>query len=202
MTEPRPLVDLGLRLASAASDKGVTLRDVDIMIGATPGYCSRLVNAQKKRMDLSQLAKIAKAVDVAYSWLLLGEEERVEVRWRARRREAPPPCPSTHEGMKCRRRTGHVSEHSAAGGTWKDPPAIVPDMSDPLLQFFAFDHLPPSLRAVSEPFAALAHKLVTDLPRNPERTVALRKLLESKDCAVRAMIWKDPSQADPQHVRE
>ena len=37
----------------------------------------------------------------------------------------------------------------------------------------------------------LAEALVRDLPSNPERTVALRKLPEAKDCAVRALIFKD-----------
>ena len=63
--------------------------------------------------------------------------------------------------------------------------------SDPLLQFFEYIHLPAHLAAVSKPFSVLASKLVETLPRNPERTVALRKLLEAKDCAVRAMLWKE-----------
>lgn len=61
-------------------------------------------------------------------------------------------------------------------------------MNDRLLQFFAYDHLPPHLRKVSEPFCTLAHQIVNDIPSNAERTVALRKLLEAKDCAVRAML--------------
>lgn len=63
-------------------------------------------------------------------------------------------------------------------------------MGEHILQFFAFAHLPPHLQAVSEPFHAMAQRLM-ELPRNPERTVALRKLLESKDAAVRAAIAKD-----------
>jgi hypothetical protein len=39
----------------------------------------------------------------------------------------------------------------------------------------------------------LAHRIVEELPRNPERTVALRKLLESKDAAVRAKLARDAS---------
>lgn len=58
-----------------------------------------------------------------------------------------------------------------------------------IAQFFAFEHLPPHLQAVSQPFAAMAEKIL-ELPRNPERTVALRKLLESKDAAVRAVVAK------------
>lgn len=34
----------------------------------------------------------------------------------------------------------------------------------------------------------LAEKIVANLPRNPERTVALRTLLEAKDAAVRALV--------------
>ena len=60
-----------------------------------------------------------------------------------------------------------------------------------MLQFFEYQHLPAGLRPISEPFHILAHKIVVDLPRNPERTVALRKLLEAKDCAVRAAIYKE-----------
>ena len=61
---------------------------------------------------------------------------------------------------------------------------------EPMLQFFAFSHLPPHLAVVSEPFSILARTIVKTLPSNPERTVALRKLLEAKDCAVRALLFK------------
>lgn len=60
-----------------------------------------------------------------------------------------------------------------------------------ILQFFTYAHLPTHLQEVSKPFADLAQKIVETTPRNPERTVALRKLLESKDAAVRALIAKD-----------
>lgn len=63
-------------------------------------------------------------------------------------------------------------------------------MSHYLLQFFAFEHLPPHLKEVSCNFANLAKIIVETLPDNPERTTALRKLLEAKDCAVRALIFK------------
>jgi hypothetical protein len=58
-----------------------------------------------------------------------------------------------------------------------------------IMQFFAFDHLPEHLREVSRPFGMLAATIVETLPRNPERTVALRKLLEAKDAAVRARLY-------------
>jgi len=59
-----------------------------------------------------------------------------------------------------------------------------------LLQFFAYEHLPPHLQTISKPFGVLAQTIVDTLPKNPERTVALRKLLEAKDCAVRAQLFK------------
>jgi hypothetical protein len=62
--------------------------------------------------------------------------------------------------------------------------------SDPLLQFFRYEHLSEHLRAVSAPFGVMAQNIVLGLPRNPERTVALRKLLESKDAAVRSVLFE------------
>ena len=61
-----------------------------------------------------------------------------------------------------------------------------------ILQFFKFDHLPERLKGVSSPFCELAQTIVAGLPRNPERTVALRKLLEAKDAAVRALLAVSP----------
>ena len=58
----------------------------------------------------------------------------------------------------------------------------------PILRYFKFDHLPDDLKAVSAPFADLANRLVAALPPGPELSVALRKLLESKDAAVRAAL--------------
>lgn len=77
-------------------------------------------------------------------------------------------------------------------------------MPEHIMQFFAYEHLPPHLQAVSKPFADLARAIVGDergmpegtstqfpLPRNPERDGALRKLLEAKDAAVRARLAQD-----------
>jgi len=62
--------------------------------------------------------------------------------------------------------------------------------SEPILQFFSYSHLPPHLAEIYAPFGELAARVVSTLPRNPERTVALRKLLEAKDAAVRAHMFK------------
>ncbi|MFE3144734.1 hypothetical protein [Streptomyces scopuliridis] len=58
----------------------------------------------------------------------------------------------------------------------------------PILRYFRTDHLPAELAEVSVPFGTLANHLVATLPACAETTVALRKLLESKDAAVRAAL--------------
>lgn len=60
--------------------------------------------------------------------------------------------------------------------------------NDPILRFFHYAHLPASLQLTSKPFCDLALHIITTLPRNGERSVALRKLLEAKDAAVRANV--------------
>jgi len=69
-----------------------------------------------------------------------------------------------------------------------------------ILQYFEYDHLPAHLQEVSRHFHWLAHALVGDAPTREgsdheqfelhgiELTVALRKLLEAKDAAVRAAL--------------
>lgn len=59
-----------------------------------------------------------------------------------------------------------------------------------LLRFFEYEHLPPHLQIVSQPFHALALRITSDDLglKGTELTVALRKLLEAKDCAVRAAL--------------
>lgn len=54
-----------------------------------------------------------------------------------------------------------------------------------LLGFFAYDHLPPHLQAVSAPVCDLALDMVTTLPDGPELTFGLRQLLLAKDAFVR-----------------
>lgn len=62
--------------------------------------------------------------------------------------------------------------------------------SFPILRFFECAHLPPSLQAISKPFGDLAMSMVANgQPENGAETAAgLRKLLEAKDCAVRAAL--------------
>lgn len=59
-----------------------------------------------------------------------------------------------------------------------------------LAQFFDFEHLPPGskMREVSSECYRLAGAMIHDLPDGPELTAGLRKLLEAKDCFVRAAL--------------
>ncbi len=65
-----------------------------------------------------------------------------------------------------------------------------------LLRYFEYSHLPERLQAFSAPFAELAHDVVGYLPDGPELTAGLRKLLEAKDCIVRAAVDQMRDEAD------
>jgi len=78
-------------------------------------------------------------------------------------------------------------------------------INEPLLQFFYYEHLSPDLQMIARPFSELAHAMIlgdnntqsgsitigSGLNRNPERTVALRKLLEAKDAAIRSELYQE-----------
>lgn len=57
---------------------------------------------------------------------------------------------------------------------------------DDVLQFFHYAHLPQHMQSVSAKFCQLARFTVANVKRCPQRTIALNKLLEAKDAAVRA----------------
>ena len=64
---------------------------------------------------------------------------------------------------------------------------------DRMMQFFEYAHLPEHLQTISAIFGDVAQWMVDTLPANAERTAGLRKLLEAKDCAVRAKLYKEPA---------
>lgn len=55
-----------------------------------------------------------------------------------------------------------------------------------IMRWFAYEHLQGPLRETSKACAELAGKMASELPMDPETTAGLRKLLEAKDCFVRA----------------
>lgn len=58
----------------------------------------------------------------------------------------------------------------------------------PIMRYFAYSHLPEKLQAVSRPIGELAEKMEAELPAGPEKEAGLRKLLEAKDCFVKAAL--------------
>ncbi len=56
------------------------------------------------------------------------------------------------------------------------------------LRFFQFAHLAPDLAAASAPFCHVAQEMAETIPAGPEETAGMRKLLEAKDCFVRAVL--------------
>jgi len=94
-----------------------------------------------------------------------------------------------------------VNESGLVTGLIRDIPESKPALApipgaDDILQFFTYHHLPEYLQAVSKPFCELAVSIHDTIQRCPERTVALRKLLEAKDAAVRATTWKPTPKSD------
>lgn len=61
-------------------------------------------------------------------------------------------------------------------------------MSSPIMKYFAYEHLPERLQIVSKPLGDLARAMDESLPDGPEKSAGLRKLLEAKDCLVRAAL--------------
>ena len=67
-------------------------------------------------------------------------------------------------------------------------------MPSTTIQYFAYKHLPLQLQAVSKSCYDLAHLMEETLPDGPEKSAGMRKLLEAKDCFVRAnLVTKDPT---------
>lgn len=66
-------------------------------------------------------------------------------------------------------------------------------MPSTTLKYFAYAHLPSHLQSVSKPIGDLAHQLEQLLPDGPEKSAGMRKLLEAKDCFVRAALDMPPA---------
>jgi hypothetical protein len=61
-------------------------------------------------------------------------------------------------------------------------------MTNPIMRWFDSAHLPPHLQIIVASYRALAETVTLNTADGPEKSTALRKLLESKDAAVRARI--------------
>lgn len=59
-----------------------------------------------------------------------------------------------------------------------------------LMQFFEYEHLPEKLQKISREFHVTAKFILENTPDNHQSRRSLEKLLEAKDCAVRAAITK------------
>jgi len=61
-------------------------------------------------------------------------------------------------------------------------------MSNRLMKYFRHQHLPERLQKVSKPICEMAEVMNLSLPESAEKTAGMRKLLEAKDCFVRAAL--------------
>lgn len=61
-------------------------------------------------------------------------------------------------------------------------------MTNAIMKYFEFAHLPEHLQQVSRPIGELAKQMDEKIADGPEKSAGLRKLLEAKDCLVRASL--------------
>lgn len=66
-------------------------------------------------------------------------------------------------------------------------------MSSPKLRYFAYEHLPPSLQAISKPIGDLARQLDTMLLDGSQKELGMQSLLDAKDRFVRAALPPEPA---------
>jgi hypothetical protein len=86
-----------------------------------------------------------------------------------------------------------------------ESPSLTTNPEPAIRKYFQYQHLPPKLREISKPFCELAELMIARLPACAELSAGLRKLLEAKDCAVRAALeapqrspsWVSPEPAQP-----
>ena len=64
----------------------------------------------------------------------------------------------------------------------------IPQRNNPIMKFFEYSHLPVPLQDISAPFAGLAQFINLEIADSAEKSAGLRKLLEAKDCIVRASL--------------
>lgn len=128
--------------------------------------------------------------------MLLGEDATVAVPVAWVRRHAPDGNPQLLCGGYYVRYADGYDSWSPAQAFEKgytelveiDESLFTAHTNEPILRYFTWTHLPERLQKVSKPFAEMAASVILQQPRSPERTVALRKLLECKDATVRAAL--------------
>lgn len=131
-----------------------------------------------------------KAADQEFVFILLARDKAAPVAIRAwvderlRLGMNKPDDPKIIEALKC----ATCMELSTVAENVQSTAAQSAIIEEPMMQWFQFSHLPDKLKPVSSLFYDLACQLCALVEPGPERTEALRKLLESKDAAVRAKV--------------
>ena len=108
----------------------------------------------------------------------------------AETRPEPRPTDAEYAEYADRSTDGIAEAVETASAIHPAPKQFTPEEieADPVLRYFYYEHLPEKLKSISTQFCLLASITIDSLPRNAERSTALRKLLEAKDAAVRAAL--------------
>lgn len=86
--------------------------------------------------------------------------------------------------------TEGIDETRADKGDFFDHVSVSHPFASKVFRYFKWSHLPPHLQDTSVACYNLAASMIEELPDSPELTAGLRKLLEAKDCFVRAALDK------------
>jgi hypothetical protein len=60
-----------------------------------------------------------------------------------------------------------------------------------LMQFFGGNPATERAKEMAQSFRVLAQEIVETVPRNPQRRAALQRLLEARDCVLRALVYRE-----------
>ncbi len=58
----------------------------------------------------------------------------------------------------------------------------------PIIKYFEYAHLPEHLQKISKSICEIAKEMDATIDSGAEKSAGLRKLLEAKDCFVRALV--------------
>ncbi len=163
------------RLKECRAALKLTLQEVADAVGTSKSYIWELEQSNIKSPSAKKLEEIAKVLNTTSRYLLIGHlqfnEENV-----------------LHDVYLSLSQSNKELVADLTRCILKNQQENLKMPTNPIMQYFNYKHLPEHLQETSKQFALLAEWMNNNLPDNVEKSAGLRKLLEAKDCAVRAEI--------------
>lgn len=163
------------RLKECRTALKLTLQEVADAVGTSKSYIWELEQSNIKSPSAKKLEEIAKVLNTTSQYLLTGHlkfhEENV-----------------LHDIYLSLSEQNKELIADLTRCILKNQQENLKMLNNSTMQFFGYKHLPEKLQETSKQFALLAEWMNENLPDGAEKSAGLRKLLEAKDCAVRAKI--------------